>query len=175
MWVRDRLDGLWRDDDFTEWYSRDERPGLSPAQLTAICVVPFLLNLSDRAARRNGPLPHRLHVRPGHGTGRSRFPPQCAGRHPPASHVCEASSFCPESNSWWSRCATSHPSASVTRPAVEPKTSAVVIHIAGRHQSPQIAEDIDDIASELDDSLAGGPERASTITTELHIGLLDYT
>src|SRR3954468_13942752 len=31
MWVRDRLDGLWRDEDFTCWYPRDGRPGLSPA------------------------------------------------------------------------------------------------------------------------------------------------
>jgi hypothetical protein len=30
MWVRDRLDGLWRDEDFADWYSRDGRPGLSP-------------------------------------------------------------------------------------------------------------------------------------------------
>jgi hypothetical protein len=34
MWVRDRLDGLWRDEDFADWYPRDGRPGLSPAQLS---------------------------------------------------------------------------------------------------------------------------------------------
>ncbi|WP_268981139.1 hypothetical protein [Streptomyces coffeae] len=28
MWVRDRLDGLWRDADFAAWYPRDGRPGL---------------------------------------------------------------------------------------------------------------------------------------------------
>lgn len=33
MWVRDRLDGLWCDEDFAGWYPRDGRPGLSPAQL----------------------------------------------------------------------------------------------------------------------------------------------
>lgn len=33
MWVRDRLDGLWSDEDFVGWYPRDGRPGLSPAQL----------------------------------------------------------------------------------------------------------------------------------------------
>src|SRR5919108_4444257 len=50
MWVRDRLDGLWRDEDFQAWYPRDGRPGLSPAQLATICVLQFLLDLSDRQA-----------------------------------------------------------------------------------------------------------------------------
>lgn len=48
MWVRDRLDGLWRDEDFAAWYPRDGRPGLSPVQLATVCVLQFLLNLSDR-------------------------------------------------------------------------------------------------------------------------------
>ncbi|WP_406346731.1 hypothetical protein [Streptomyces sp. NBC_00648] len=26
-WVRDRLDGLWCDEDFADWYPRDGRPG----------------------------------------------------------------------------------------------------------------------------------------------------
>jgi transposase len=50
MWVRDRLDGLWSDEDFADWYPRDGRPGLSPAQLATICVLQFLLGLSDRQA-----------------------------------------------------------------------------------------------------------------------------
>ena len=50
MWVRDCLDGLWRDEDFADWYPRDGRPGLSPAQLTTVCVRQFLLDLSDRQA-----------------------------------------------------------------------------------------------------------------------------
>lgn len=50
MWVRDRLDGLWRDEDFAAWYPRDGRPGLSPAQLATISVLQFLCNLSDRQA-----------------------------------------------------------------------------------------------------------------------------
>lgn len=51
VWVRDRLDGLWTDDDFTAWYSRgDGRPGISPAQLATVCVLQFLLNLSGRQA-----------------------------------------------------------------------------------------------------------------------------
>jgi transposase len=48
MWVRDRLDGLWRDEDFAAWYPRDGRPGLSPAQLAMVSVLQFLLNLSGR-------------------------------------------------------------------------------------------------------------------------------
>jgi hypothetical protein len=50
MWVRDRLDGLWEDEDFAGWYPRDGRPGLSPAQLATVSVLQFLLNLSDRDA-----------------------------------------------------------------------------------------------------------------------------
>lgn len=50
MWVRDHLDGLWSDEDFVSWYPRDGRPGLSPAQLATVCVLRFLLNLSDRQA-----------------------------------------------------------------------------------------------------------------------------
>ncbi|MFD8637593.1 transposase [Streptomyces sp. NPDC059656] len=48
--MRDRLDRLWRDEDFTDWYPRDGRPGLSPAQLATVCVLQFLLGLSDRQA-----------------------------------------------------------------------------------------------------------------------------
>lgn len=28
MWVRDRLDGRWDDEDFADWYPRDRRPGI---------------------------------------------------------------------------------------------------------------------------------------------------
>ncbi|GHA71534.1 hypothetical protein GCM10010372_83190 [Streptomyces tauricus] len=48
--MRDRLDGLWHDEDFADWYPRDGRPGLSPAQLATVCVLQFLLGLSDRQA-----------------------------------------------------------------------------------------------------------------------------
>jgi transposase len=50
MWVRDHLGGLWDDTDFVSWYPRNGRPGLSPAQLATVCVLQFLLNLSDRQA-----------------------------------------------------------------------------------------------------------------------------
>jgi Transposase domain (DUF772) len=36
--------------DFVSWYPRDGRPGLCPAQLATVCVLQFLLNLSDRQA-----------------------------------------------------------------------------------------------------------------------------
>lgn len=48
--MRDRLNGLWHDEDFADWYPRDGRPGLSPAQLATVCVLQFLLGLSDRQA-----------------------------------------------------------------------------------------------------------------------------
>jgi len=50
MWVRDRLEGLWSDEDFVGWYPRDGRPAWSPAQLATVCVLQFLDNLSDRRA-----------------------------------------------------------------------------------------------------------------------------
>jgi transposase len=50
MWVRDRLDGLWEDEDFAGWYPRDGRPGISPAQLATVSVLQFLLDLPDRDA-----------------------------------------------------------------------------------------------------------------------------
>ena len=48
--MRDRLDGLWGDEDFAGWYPRDGRPGISPAQLATVSVLQFLLDLSDRDA-----------------------------------------------------------------------------------------------------------------------------
>ncbi|MFE4416001.1 IS1182 family transposase [Streptomyces sp. NPDC056821] len=45
-----RLDGLWCDEDVADWYPRDGRPGLSPAQLATVCVLQFLFGLSDRQA-----------------------------------------------------------------------------------------------------------------------------
>jgi len=50
VWVRDRLDGRWADEDFAGWHPRDGRPGISPAQLATVCVLQFLLDLSDRDA-----------------------------------------------------------------------------------------------------------------------------
>ena len=44
------MDGWWCDEDLAGWYPRDGRRGLSPAQLATICVLQFLLDLSDRQA-----------------------------------------------------------------------------------------------------------------------------
>lgn len=44
MRVRNRLDGLWCDEDFAGWYLRDGHPGPSPA------LPQFLLALSNRQA-----------------------------------------------------------------------------------------------------------------------------
>ncbi len=48
--ARDRLDGLWHDEDCNDWYPGDGRPSLSPAQLATVCVLQFLLGFSDRQA-----------------------------------------------------------------------------------------------------------------------------
>ncbi|MFI9511218.1 IS1182 family transposase [Nocardia sp. NPDC052566] len=48
--MRDRLENLWGNEDFADWYPRDGRPGLSPAQLATVCVLQYVLDLSDRQA-----------------------------------------------------------------------------------------------------------------------------
>lgn len=50
MWIRDRLNGLFRDEDFADWFSGDGRPGLSPAVLALVSVLQFAENLTDRQA-----------------------------------------------------------------------------------------------------------------------------
>ncbi|WP_329375155.1 transposase [Streptomyces sp. NBC_01483] len=50
MWVRDRLDGLFTDGDFTDWYPADGRRGLSPARLALVSVLQYAENLTDRQA-----------------------------------------------------------------------------------------------------------------------------
>lgn len=50
MWVRDRLDGLFTDEDFAAWFPPDGRPALSPARLALHSVLQHVLGLSDRAA-----------------------------------------------------------------------------------------------------------------------------
>ena len=50
MWIRDRLDGLFVDADFADWYPADGRPGLSPARLALVSVLQFAENLADRQA-----------------------------------------------------------------------------------------------------------------------------
>lgn len=50
IWVRDRLDGLFTDGDFTDWYPADGRRGLSPVQLALVSVLQYAENLTDRQA-----------------------------------------------------------------------------------------------------------------------------
>ncbi|MGA5135502.1 IS1182 family transposase [Streptomyces olivoreticuli] len=50
MWVRDRLDELFVDEDFAEWYPADGRKGLSPAWLAMVSVLQYAENLTDRQA-----------------------------------------------------------------------------------------------------------------------------
>jgi transposase len=50
MWIRDRLESLWSNEEFAGWYPRDGRPGLSPAQPATVCVLQYVLDLSDRQA-----------------------------------------------------------------------------------------------------------------------------
>ena len=50
MWIRDRLHGLFRDEDFEGWFPSDGRPGLSAAVLALVCVLQFAENLTDRQA-----------------------------------------------------------------------------------------------------------------------------
>ncbi|WP_225859605.1 IS1182 family transposase [Streptomyces albicerus] len=50
MWVRDRLDELFTDDDFADWYPTNGRRGLSPARLAMVSVLQYAENLTDRQA-----------------------------------------------------------------------------------------------------------------------------
>lgn len=50
MWIRDRLDGLFTDEDFAEWFPADGRRGLSPTVLALVSVLQFAENLTDRQA-----------------------------------------------------------------------------------------------------------------------------
>ncbi|GAU70617.1 Clp family protein [Streptomyces sp. NBRC 110611] len=50
MWVRDRLDGLFADGDFADWFPVNGRRGISPARLALVSVLQYAENLSDRQA-----------------------------------------------------------------------------------------------------------------------------
>ncbi|MFJ2008694.1 transposase [Streptomyces chartreusis] len=47
MWVRDRLDELFVDDDLADWFPADGRRGLSPARLAMVSVLQYAENLTD--------------------------------------------------------------------------------------------------------------------------------
>ncbi|MGA5509080.1 transposase [Streptomyces umbrinus] len=50
MWMRDRLDELFTDDDFANWYPADGRRGLAPARLAMVSVLQYAEDLTDRQA-----------------------------------------------------------------------------------------------------------------------------
>ncbi|MGP4030356.1 transposase [Actinomadura sp. 3N407] len=50
MWIRDRLAGLFIDDDFVGWFPADGRRGLSPVVLALVSVLQYAENLTDRQA-----------------------------------------------------------------------------------------------------------------------------
>ncbi|MGW5276344.1 transposase [Streptomyces sp. NPDC004044] len=50
MLIRDRLDEVFRDEDFADLYPSDGCPALSPAQLALVSVLQFAERLSDRQA-----------------------------------------------------------------------------------------------------------------------------
>ncbi|WP_405540785.1 transposase [Streptomyces sp. NBC_00075] len=52
MWMRDRLDGLFTDEDFAGWYPADGRRRLSPARLALVSVLQYAENLTDRQAAK---------------------------------------------------------------------------------------------------------------------------
>lgn len=84
MAIRDHLDGLWSDEDFVEWCPRDGKPGLSPARLATVCVLRFLMELSDRQAAEGVRCRIDSTYALARGAGRARLPPQCSDRLPRA-------------------------------------------------------------------------------------------
>ncbi|MFI6318798.1 transposase [Nonomuraea sp. NPDC050556] len=50
MWVRDRLAGVFTEEDFVEWYPVDGQRGVSPVMLALVSVLQFAENLTDRQA-----------------------------------------------------------------------------------------------------------------------------
>ncbi|MFF3274427.1 transposase [Streptomyces chrestomyceticus] len=86
--VRDRLDGLWRDEDFADWYPRNGRPGLSPAQLATVSVLQLLLGLSDRQTAKAVHCRIDFECTPFHSAlGRSRWEPRLGRRWPRAARL----------------------------------------------------------------------------------------
>jgi len=52
MLMRDRLQDLFVDGDFTDWFPSDGRRGVSPARLALVSVLQYAENLTDRQAAR---------------------------------------------------------------------------------------------------------------------------
>ncbi|WP_405097715.1 transposase [Micromonospora sp. NBC_01412] len=52
MAMRDRLQDLFVDDDFVDWFPAYGRRGVSPARLTLVSVLQYAENRTDRQAAR---------------------------------------------------------------------------------------------------------------------------
>jgi len=50
--MRDRLQDLFVDEDFTDWFPVDGRGGVSPTRLALVSVLQYAENLTDRQAAR---------------------------------------------------------------------------------------------------------------------------
>jgi hypothetical protein len=59
--------------------------------------------------------------------------------------------------------------------AVEARSDEVVLHIAVTSDTEALREDVKDITDDLDAYLAGGPERLTPISTQIHVGQADTT
>ncbi|MEU8074899.1 hypothetical protein AB0B31_05570 [Catellatospora citrea] len=57
--------------------------------------------------------------------------------------------------------------------AVEPRPGGIVLHLAVRQETREVAEDVDDICFELEAFLAGGPEQRSCVSTRIYVGPAD--
>jgi hypothetical protein len=57
--------------------------------------------------------------------------------------------------------------------AVEPRADAVGLHFAVADCTPEVGEDIQDIADDLEVFLGGGPDQRSRILTHIHVGRPD--
>ncbi|MEU8076051.1 transposase [Catellatospora citrea] len=52
MWMRYRLQELFIDEDFAEWFPADGRRGVSPARLAMVAVLQYAENLTNRQTAR---------------------------------------------------------------------------------------------------------------------------
>jgi hypothetical protein len=54
--------------------------------------------------------------------------------------------------------------------SVEPRPGEIVLHAALARETPEVAEDLHDVVSELEILLMGGPDDRSDITVQIHVG-----
>lgn len=59
--------------------------------------------------------------------------------------------------------------------AVEPRFDEVILHVAATAHTETLDEDVNDIVDDLIAFLAGGPERLTRISTQIHSGAADLS